>query len=154
MKRTVVLIVALLIIVGVAAAIYIMRSRLIIDIPVAAVKEQDANVNTPVKTVTNDSEEKTGFGKTVNTSDMKEHDRTEDIKDMTEGVKGAELMGIFETKEEAQKAAELYGIELISYEQQVAVFSIEEGEDPLKIISKGEENGWPELAVNGTNVLY
>lgn len=58
----------------------------------------------------------------------------------------SELVGSFESEEQAQSAAELYGIELVSYEYEVAVFRYEG--DPEALIEKGEKNGWPELSVN------
>lgn len=57
-----------------------------------------------------------------------------------------ELIGIFDTEEEADAAAELYGIELMSYGNQVAVFRCEC--DPDELIGQGEANGWPQLSLN------
>ena len=57
-----------------------------------------------------------------------------------------ELVGIFETEAEAQDAAELYGIELTSYSNKIAVFSCEG--DPIELIEQGEKNGWPQLSLN------
>ena len=57
-----------------------------------------------------------------------------------------ELVGLFDSKKEAREAAELYGIELESYEYGVAVF-ICEG-DPEALIEEGKKNGWPELSLN------
>jgi len=57
-----------------------------------------------------------------------------------------ELVGIFKSKRQAQEAARLYGIELISYSNQVAVFRCEG--DPKALIEEGERNGWPALSLN------
>jgi len=57
-----------------------------------------------------------------------------------------ELVGLFESEEEAIACAELYGIELLSFNNRVAVFSVEG--DLKKLIEKGKENGWPELSLN------
>lgn len=59
---------------------------------------------------------------------------------------GRELCCIAETREEAEKIAALYEIELVSYEHQVAVFHTEE--NLSKVLEKGNSNGWPELSVN------
>ena len=57
-----------------------------------------------------------------------------------------ELVGIFETEADAQAAAELYGIELTSYSNQIAVFTCDG--DPRALIEQGEKNGWPQLSLN------
>ena len=57
-----------------------------------------------------------------------------------------QLMALVETQEEARKLAELYGIELVEYGEQVALFHTEE--DPQTVIQRGVENGWPELSLN------
>jgi len=57
-----------------------------------------------------------------------------------------ELVGLFDSEREAKACAELYGIELISYSYEVAVFRCEG--DPEKLIAEGEKNGWPELSLN------
>ena len=57
-----------------------------------------------------------------------------------------ELVGLFESEEEAIACAELYGIELLSFNNRVAVFGVEG--DLKKLIEKGKENGWPELSLN------
>ena len=59
-----------------------------------------------------------------------------------------QLMASAETLEEAQKLAELYGIELVDYSYQIALFRTEE--DPRAVIQRGKENGWPELSLNHT----
>ena len=57
-----------------------------------------------------------------------------------------ELVGMFETETEAQEAAELYGLDLVSYENQIAVFKCDG--DPKDYIEAGEANGWPPLSLN------
>jgi predicted small lipoprotein YifL len=61
-------------------------------------------------------------------------------------VEGMELYKLVESEEEAQRIAELYGIELVSVEQEIAVFHTEE--DPAEVVRRGEENGWPRLSIN------
>ena len=57
-----------------------------------------------------------------------------------------ELVGLFENEDEAKRCAELYGIELKSFNYGVAVFK---AEGNLKdIIAEGERNGWPALSLN------
>ena len=63
-----------------------------------------------------------------------------------------ELVGVFETEQQAQEAAELYGIELESYSYQVAVF-IYEG-DIMELIELGQKNGWPPLSLNRVHKAY
>jgi len=57
-----------------------------------------------------------------------------------------ELVGVFETEEQAKECAELYGIELISFSYGVAVFEV--SGDPKTLIEEGKRNGWPELSLN------
>ena len=57
-----------------------------------------------------------------------------------------ELIGSFDSKKEAQAAADLYGIRLESFSYGVAVF-ICEG-DPVALIEEGQRNGWPPLSLN------
>lgn len=59
-----------------------------------------------------------------------------------------QLIASAETLEEAQKLAELYGIELVDYGYHIALFRTEE--DPKAVIQRGRENGWPELSLNHT----
>ena len=59
-----------------------------------------------------------------------------------------QLMASAENLEEAQKLAELYGIELVDYGYRVALFRTDE--DPRAVIQRGKENGWPELSLNHT----
>ena len=73
--------------------------------------------------------------------------KVEDLEQVGEpmGISN-ELVGLFDDEREAREAAELYGIELDSFEYGVAVF-ICEG-DPAELIEKGKKNGWPELSLN------
>ena len=57
-----------------------------------------------------------------------------------------QLVGLFEDEGQAKECAELYGIELMSFNYGVAVFKVEG--DPKKLIEKGKDNGWPELSLN------
>lgn len=56
------------------------------------------------------------------------------------------LLCLADSREEAEKIAELYGITLLSYEFGTAVFSTQE--DPREVIRRGQEQGWPELSLN------
>ncbi|MCR5671397.1 MAG: hypothetical protein K6G10_10365 [Butyrivibrio sp.] len=62
-------------------------------------------------------------------------------------VEGQELMCLAENKEEAQKIADMYGIELVDFGYGVATFHTED--DPQSVISAGLEKGYPELSING-----
>ena len=67
-------------------------------------------------------------------------------------VEGAELLCITESLEEAQKIAEMYGIELVEFSYGVATFHT--NEDPRDVIQRGKEKGYPELSINGYSELY
>ena len=67
-------------------------------------------------------------------------------------VEGEELIGLAETREEAEKIAETYGITLVSFEYGVATFHTEE--DPTAVIDRGLKAGYPELSLNGHMELY
>ena len=56
-----------------------------------------------------------------------------------------------DTLEEAQQLAQLYGIELVSYDAGYACFYTEE--DPRAVILRGKEQGWPLLSLNRLNSL-
>lgn len=56
------------------------------------------------------------------------------------------LLYLAETREAADEIASLYGIELVSYEDGLAVYYTDE--DPRNVILRGEENGWPQLSPN------
>ena len=51
-----------------------------------------------------------------------------------------------ETQEEAEEIANLYGIELLQYQNKIATFSTEK--DPLELMQWGEEQGYPALGIN------
>lgn len=57
-----------------------------------------------------------------------------------------QLIATVESLEKAQELAELYGIELLDYGSQIALFGTEE--DPESVIQRGKDNGWPELSLN------
>ena len=65
-----------------------------------------------------------------------------------------ELMGIFNSEDDARSAAKQYGIEFKDFEEGVAVFIIDDGRSASDIIEEGKKNGWPELAVNGISGTY
>ena len=69
-----------------------------------------------------------------------------DGKDGLRYAEGRELTAMVQTEEEAQRIAELYGIELVSYKFGLAAFHTEE--DPNEVIRRGKENGWPTLEIN------
>lgn len=56
------------------------------------------------------------------------------------------LMALVETQEQAQEIAELYGIEMISCEEGVAVYATDK--DPYEVIDEGDKKGYPPLSVN------
>lgn len=62
------------------------------------------------------------------------------------------LMATVDTEEEARDIAELYGITLVSFEYGVAVYQTEE--DPIQVITRGQENDYPQLSLNLTRELY
>lgn len=62
------------------------------------------------------------------------------------------LMSEAETEEEAQEIAEQYGIELISFENGLALYHTEE--DPFEVIARGQENGYPQLSMNFIRTGY
>lgn len=57
-----------------------------------------------------------------------------------------QLIAKAESQEEAQAIAELYGITLVEFKRNLALFYTEE--DPRAVIQRGQENGWPELTLN------
>ena len=59
-----------------------------------------------------------------------------------------QLMAMAQTLEDAQALAELYGIELVDFSYQIAMFRTQE--NPWEVIRRGQENGWPELSINYT----
>lgn len=66
-------------------------------------------------------------------------------------AKGEELMALTDTREEAERIAALYEIELVSWSDSVATFHTEE--DPLTVVRRGEANGWPRLDINHVILL-
>lgn len=63
-----------------------------------------------------------------------------------------QLVGIVDTEEQAQEIAEQYGITLVSYEYGIAVYHTQE--DPLEVISRGQESGYPALSLNYVQTIY
>lgn len=62
------------------------------------------------------------------------------------------LMAMVDTEEEAEEIAELYGITLVSCENGVAVYQTEE--DPMQVITRGQENDYPQLSLNFKRKLH
>lgn len=58
----------------------------------------------------------------------------------------APLMALVQTQKEAEKIAGQYGIELVSYEDGIALYQTEE--DPYAVIARGEENDYQPLSIN------
>ena len=58
----------------------------------------------------------------------------------------APLMAVVESIEDARETAGQYGIELISFEDGIALFQTKE--NPLVVISRGEQYNYPPLSVN------
>ena len=80
----------------------------------------------------------------------------EDPRDQTETIPAldavsdrGQLMAGAESRQEAEELARLYGITLVDYQHQVALFFTEE--DPGEVIQRGKDNGWPELSLNRMN---
>ena len=61
-------------------------------------------------------------------------------------IEGEELIALTDTREEAEALAVQYGIELVSWEQKIAVFHTEK--DPFTVIEEGKRNDWPPLEIN------
>lgn len=62
--------------------------------------------------------------------------------------KEIELIALAENQQEAEKIAELYGIELSSFSDGVAVYITDK--DPQELTELGEINGYPALSVNNS----
>ena len=58
------------------------------------------------------------------------------------------MIALADTKEEAKKIAELYGIELVNYSYGVAEY--ETTKDPQELIALGEKKNYPALSTNNT----
>lgn len=63
-----------------------------------------------------------------------------------------QLLYTAENQKEAEEIAALYGIQLVSYSNDLAVYYTEES--PEDVIRRGTENGWPELSLNEQVNLY
>ena len=71
------------------------------------------------------------------------------IQEIDPGVsQEGQLMAMAQSLEEAQTLAELYGIELVDFSYQIALFRTQE--NPREVIRRGQQNGWPELSINYT----
>ena len=73
------------------------------------------------------------------------HSSTEEEVIMGEKVS---MIALADTKEEAKKIAELYGIELVNFSYGVAEY--ETTKDPQELIALGEKNNYPTLSTNNT----
>ena len=71
---------------------------------------------------------------------------------LPEYAEGQELLCLASSEEEAQKIADLYGIELVSFVQGVATFHTEE--NPMDVINRGTENGYPPLELNAISKIF
>lgn len=58
------------------------------------------------------------------------------------------MIALADTKEEAKKIAELYGIELVNFSYGVAEY--ETTKEPQELIALGEKNNYPALSTNNT----
>lgn len=74
-----------------------------------------------------------------------EHSSTEDSAEEESG-KTTKMTALADDLEEAEKIADLYGIELDSYSYGVATYTTDK--DIQELISFGEENDYPTLAPN------
>lgn len=75
---------------------------------------------------------------------------SEESPAVTEGT--GQLLYLTESKEEAEEIAKLYNMELVRHLNGLALYRTEE--DPVEVIRRGSENGWPELSLNGTVMLH
>ena len=57
-----------------------------------------------------------------------------------------QLMALVDTAEQAQEIAAQDGIEFVSFENGLALYHTEE--DPFEVITRGQENGYPQISVN------
>ena len=57
-----------------------------------------------------------------------------------------QLMALVDTEEQAQEIAAQYGIEFVSFENGLALYHTEE--DPFEVITRGQDNGYPQISVN------
>ena len=57
-----------------------------------------------------------------------------------------ELLAVVYTQEEAEEIASLYGIELVSFADGVAVYTTKEA--PRDVILRGKEAGYPTISIN------
>ncbi len=72
---------------------------------------------------------------------------SDSFKETNEGiVSGRELIALTDNKEEAEKLAKLYEIELVDYSYGVASFHTKE--DPHAVIERGRKNGYKLLDLN------
>lgn len=83
------------------------------------------------------------------------HFSAEDDGDTGTSIEEEEIMGekvsmiaLADTKEEAKKIAELYGIELVNFSYGVAEY--ETTKDPQELIALGEKKNYPALSTNNT----
>lgn len=67
-------------------------------------------------------------------------------------VKGEELLCLVDSKEEAQKIADEYGITLVTCSYGVATFHTDE--DPHTVIDRGLKAGYTELSLNTQSYAY
>ena len=65
---------------------------------------------------------------------------------------GKELMCLAQSREEADKVAAQYGIELVEYKEGVATFHTDES--PYTVVERGKKNGYHEIAVNGMSEVF
>ena len=61
-------------------------------------------------------------------------------------AEGRELYLQVDTREEAERIAELYEISLVDFNYEVAVFHT--NEPPEDVIARGKQNNWPQLSIN------
>ena len=73
-------------------------------------------------------------------------DETQSSSKSRNYAEGRELLALVNDEQEAKKIAEIYGIELVRFRNGVATFHTEE--NPVDVINRGKENGWPLLELN------
>lgn len=76
--------------------------------------------------------------------EMAEEQTGEQMEEITVG--NHKVIAIAETKEEAKKIAELYGMELVEYSYKIATYMTQK--EPVELMKWGKEQGYPTIAVN------
>ena len=63
-----------------------------------------------------------------------------------------QLISDAQSKEDAEEIAAMYGVTFLEYLDGAALYETEE--DPLEVIRRGEEQGYPQMWVNSERIAY